>query len=265
MSPASDPRAGRGLFVAGTDTGVGKTRVACELLRGLRARGLRVAGLKPVETGVGEAGPVDALALREAAGGGSPLADVCPQYFALPAAPSVAARAERRRVDLDLIEAAYARLCSAHDVVVVEGAGGLRVPLDDDLDMAALARRFEAPVLLVARAALGTLNHTLLSLEALASEGIGLLGVVVSHTQCALRDAHAQNLAELKRRLGERLLGELPHTAPGALAPAGWLDLEALWKRLEALRAGRLEPEPRSPRPQLAEGPKRQRPSTQVS
>ena len=237
MSPARGCGPGRGLFVAGTDTGVGKTRVACALLRGLRARGLHVAALKPVETGVGEAGPLDALALREAAGGESPLADVCPQVFALSAAPSVAARAERRRVDLGRIHAAYARLRVAHDVVVVEGAGGLRVPLDDDLDMAALAGRLEAPVLLVARAALGTLNHTLLSLEALAHEGTGLLGVVISHSQDALSDAHLQNLDELKCRLGERLLGELPHLASDAPAPAGWLNLEALWKRLESLHA----------------------------
>jgi len=223
--------------VAGTDTDVGKTRVACALLRGLRDRGLRVAGMKPVETGVGEAGPLDALALREAAGNPSSLGDVCPQFFALPAAPNVAARAEHRQVDLQRIQAAYARLHARHDVVVVEGAGGLRVPLVDDVDMAALARRLEVPVLLVARAALGTLNHTLLSLEALAREEIDLLGVVVSHTQGTLGDAHTQNLAELKRRLGTRLLGELPYLARDAPLPPNWLDLTGLCERLEALPA----------------------------
>ena len=235
MSPGPDRTPGRGLFVAGTDTGVGKTRVACALLQGLVDRGLRVAGMKPVETGVGEEGPLDARALREAAGTTSPPEDVCPQFFAIPAAPSVAARAEGRSVDLPRILAAYERLQAVHDVVIVEGAGGLRVPLFDDFDMAALALRLEVPVLLVARAALGTLNHTLLSLEALEREGIHSLGVVVSHTEATLSDAHAQNLAELKQRLGERLLGELPHVAHEAALPHTWLDLAGLLERLGAL------------------------------
>jgi len=231
VTPVDNAQVGRGLFVTGTDTGVGKTRVACALLRSLRDQDVRVAAMKPVETGVGEAGPLDAMALREAAGAEAPLSDVCPQHFGLPAAPNVAARAEGRRVDLQRIDAAYARLCASHDLVVVEGAGGLRVPLDDDFDMAALAKRLRVPVLLVARASLGTLNHTLLSLEALDREEIELLGVVVSHSQGQLIDAHVLNLAELKTRLGERLLGELPPLPSGADAPASWLDLERFWER----------------------------------
>ncbi|MDH3521923.1 MAG: AAA family ATPase, partial [Myxococcales bacterium] len=94
-------RRARGCFVTGTDTGVGKTVFACALLRALRARGLDAGGMKPVETGVGASGPQDALALRAAADDADPLDDVCPQRFALPAAPTVAAAAEGRRVDLE--------------------------------------------------------------------------------------------------------------------------------------------------------------------
>ena len=226
---------GRGLFVTGTDTGVGKTRVACALLGALRARGLRVAAMKPVETGVGERGPLDALALREAAGGESPLDDICPERFELPAAPSVAAAAEGRRVDFARIDAAYQRLRATHDVGVVEGAGGLRVPIDAGIDMAGLAKRFNTPILLVARAALGTFNHTLLSLEALDREQLGVLGVVISHTQGRLGDAHARNLAALKDRLDAQLLGEIPPLEPGASVPPKCLDVDTLWSRFERL------------------------------
>jgi len=236
VSGAAQPGPGRGLFVAGTDTGVGKTRVACALIGALRARGLRVAAMKPVETGVRrDQGPLDALALREAAGGDSPLDDICPERFELPAAPSVAAAAEGRRVDFARIDAAYQRLRANRDVVVVEGAGGLRVPLDAHIDMAGLARRFRTPILLVARAALGTFNHTLLSLEALDREPLGVLGVVISHTGGRLDDAHARNLGALKDRLGAQLLGEVPPLEPGAPAPPKCLDVDTLWSRFESL------------------------------
>ena len=235
MSTAAQRSPGRGLFVAGTDTGVGKTRVACALLRALRALGVRVTAMKPVETGVGEPGPLDALALREAAGGDSHLDDICPERFELPAAPSVAAHAEGRRVDLARIDAAYQRLRGSHEVVVVEGAGGLRVPIDAGIDMAGLAKRFDSPVLLVARAALGTFNHTLLSLEALEREALGMLGVVISHTEGPLGDAHTRNLAALKDRLGAQLLGEIPPLGPGVPTPPNCLDVDTLWSRFEQL------------------------------
>ena len=114
-----------GCFVTGTDTGVGKTVVACALLRALRARGIDAGGLKPVETGVGDAGPLDAIALRDAAGGSDPLELVCPQRFALPAAPTVAAEAEGTKVDLTALDAAFEALSARHEFLVVEGAGGL--------------------------------------------------------------------------------------------------------------------------------------------
>src|SRR5262245_42420004 len=148
--------AARGVFVTGTDTGVGKTVVACALVRALRARGVAVAAMKPIETGVGVAGPADAIALREAAALDVPLEDVCPQLFALPAAPLAAARAECRVVDLAAIDAAHARTRARCELLVMEGAGGLLVPVTEQLAMADLAARYALPLWIVARAALGT-------------------------------------------------------------------------------------------------------------
>lgn len=220
--------AGRGFFVTGTDTGVGKTLVSTALVRALRARGIDAAGMKPVETGVGPAGPLDALALREAAGGADPLEDVCPERFALPAAPSVAAEEEGRTVDLGRIRAAFERLRARHVCVIAEGAGGLLVPLAPGLDMADLARDLGLPLLVVTRAALGTINHTRLTLEAIAARGLALAGVVISHAGGPLSAADARNLEALRRLLGPRLVGEVPPLARGVPAPADAFALERL-------------------------------------
>lgn len=218
----------RGVFVSGTDTGVGKTVVACALVRALRARGVRVGAMKPLETGVGPEGPLDAIALRAATGDIDPLEDVCPESLPLAAAPSVAARHAGRRLDLERIVRVHDALRARHDWVVVEGAGGLLVPITDNLDMAGLAKRLELPILLVARAALGTWNHTLLSLEAIAARGLRLVGVVLSHAGGVLSDADAENLAGLRHRLGPRLVGEIPPLAPGARPGPGALHLDAV-------------------------------------
>lgn len=218
----------RGLFVTGTDTGVGKTLVACALLRALRARGRDPAGMKPIETGVGPDGPLDALALRAAAGDLDPLDDVCPQRFALPAAPSVAAAAEGRSIELWAVQRAFERLGARHDCVIVEGAGGLLVPVAEQKCMADLARDLELPVLVVARAALGTINHTLLTLEAAVARGLSVAGVVISHAGGPLSGADAANLEALRRALDAALLGEIPPLAPGQHPPSDAIDVDAL-------------------------------------
>ena len=206
-----------GWFVTGTDTGVGKTVVACALVRRLRAAGRDVGVMKPAETGVGPDGPLDAMALREAAGVSDPLDEICPIQLALPAAPNVAAAEAGRTLKLETVTTAYAGLRARHETLVVEGAGGLLVPLLDGFTMADLAAELGLPVLVAARAALGTINHTLLTLEAIERRGLPLAGVVVSHAGGVLSDADARNLEALKRALGERLVGEIPPLAPGAL------------------------------------------------
>jgi dethiobiotin synthetase len=223
-----------GLFVTGTDTGVGKTRVACALVAGLVGRGLDVGVMKPVETGVGAEGPLDALALRTASGADDPLDDVCPLRFALPAAPSVAAAREGRTVELAAVRAAFARQRARHAWLVVEGAGGLLVPLDERLTMADLAGELGLPLLVVARASLGTINHTRLTLEAAEQRGLPVAGVVISHAGGALSGADAENLGALRAWLGARLCGELPSLAEGEAPPPGALDPDRLRAAAEA-------------------------------
>lgn len=205
----------RGVFVTGTDTGVGKTVVSCALVRQLCERGLQVGVMKPCETGVGPEGPLDALALRAAAGSDDALAEICPVQLAMPAAPNVAALAERTEVPLDAIEAGYRTLAERHDFMVVEGAGGLLVPVRPPFTMADLAARLGLPVLLVIRTALGTINHTLLTLSELDRQGLPCVGVVASHATGPLSEADQANFAHLREQLGDRLVGEIPPLAPG--------------------------------------------------
>jgi len=221
-------RGGQGFFVTGTDTGVGKTVVACALVRALRARGIDAGAMKPVEAGVTGENPLDALALQAAAGGADPLEDVCPQRFAMPAAPTVAAAAEGREVDLEAIDAARARLDARHAVLVVEGAGGLLVPAAIGVTMADLAASFGLPLVIVARASLGTINHTRLTVEAARRRGLTIGGLVISHGTGQLSAADAANLDALRADPGAPLLGEIPPLASGELPAPDVLDLAAL-------------------------------------
>jgi len=201
----------RGLFVTGTDTGVGKTFVGCALARGLRAAGIDVGVMKPIETGVPAEGPEDARALRRAAAVEDPLELICPVRFALPASPEAAARAEKRNASIEPIREAYGTLAARHPFMLVEGAGGLLVPIDAQTDMADLARELDLPLLLVARAGLGTVNHTRLSLEAAEARGLDVFGVVISHSTADPAEGEQRNLDGLRERLGERLVLELTH------------------------------------------------------
>lgn len=223
-----------GLFISGTDTGVGKTYVSCALARGLRDQGVDVGVMKPVETGVTKAGPEDAIALREAAGVDDPLDLICPLQFEMPAAPEAAARAEGRALALQPIDDAFATLSARHEALLVEGAGGLLVPFDATTSMADLALRLGLPVLLVARASLGTINHTLLSLEGCERRGIELIGVVLSHSDGVLSGADAANLELLRTALGGRLVGEIPPMPKGVLPDPVFAGLPELRKRLLA-------------------------------
>jgi len=225
-----------GIFVTGTDTGVGKTVVSRALIAAFRKAGLKLGAMKPIETGVGDAGPLDAIALREAAAATDPLETICPQQFTLPAAPNVAARAEAREVDLAAIEAAYERVKAGRDLVVVEGAGGLLVPIREGWTMAELAQRLGLPLLIVARASLGTINHTALTLESAASKGLSVLGVVISHAGGPISPADACNLLALKEMLGDRLIGEILPLGIGEAPAPDAIDIDALTRRIDARR-----------------------------
>ena len=202
-----DPRPARApalcLAVTGTDTGVGKTLVTCALVAALRARGLAVAAMKPVETGVAErhAG-TDAERLRRAAGSRHAPSDVCPVTYAEPLAPMVAADRAGRPVDWGAIEAARARLTPGADALVVEGAGGLLVPFargaDAPTDLAALAGRWALDLVVVAADRLGVINHALLTVREAERRGVRVRAVVLNAVRAAPGDvAEVTNLGVL--------------------------------------------------------------------
>ena len=168
----------RGIFVMGTGTGVGKTVVTASIALAARAQGRTVAPLKPAQTGDPEVG--DAEFVAALLGLDEPVEAIRPYALAAPLAPAVAAQLEGVRLDPGVVVRAYADLSARYDLVVVEAAGGALVPFSDGVDMAALAATLGLPVVVAARPGLGTLNHTLLTLEALHRRGLTVLGVVIS-------------------------------------------------------------------------------------
>lgn len=199
----------KGLVVTGTDTGVGKTLVSTVLLTLLRERGFSPAALKPCETGCAPDSPEDALAMREASGANDPLDDVCPYRFRAALAPAEAARLEGRRVELPSLFAAYERLSRDGRPVIVESAGGALVPLNEEATFGDLAARLGLPCVVVARDALGTLNHTALTVEALRRRGIPVRGVVLNALTPADDGTRASNAEWIARQCGVEILAQL--------------------------------------------------------
>ena len=198
-------------FVTGTDTGVGKTECARALLSLLADAGHSPVPFKPYESDVADMHrPADALALREAARSDEPLDAISIHRFAAPLAPGVAARREGRQPAFDRVQRAFDRY--AERSIVVEGAGGLFVPLDDRHDVIDVIGLWKLPVVLVARAGLGTLNHVALSLEAMAKRNISVAAVVLSRTTSSRDPSVADNAAFLAERHGVTVLGPVPHT-----------------------------------------------------
>lgn len=207
---------GRVLLVTGTDTGVGKTWVSCGVLRAARAAGLRVAARKPAETGCdpdssGTLVGADAVALHAAAGANEPLDAVCPIRLPDPLAPSFAARRAGVRIDpRDVVASCRAR-AKEIDLLLVEGAGGLLVPLVERYAFADLALELDARLLLVVGARLGAINHALLSLEVAAARGIPVVGLVVNHFSTTA-DLATDTLADSLRELTDvPVLAEVGH------------------------------------------------------
>ena len=214
------------LLVTGTDTGVGKTFVACALATALRQRGRRVAVMKPVETGV-EGEPADALALRAAAADPAPLGDICLYRLRAPLAPAVAARLEGVTIDVARLVALVARRRQDADVLLVEGAGGLLVPLDAHTTYAELAVRAGLPLLIVGANRLGTVNHCALTARVAAAAGLVVRGFVLSQPTADTDVSAATNAETIATLTGLSCLGVLPHSAGPAEAAAA-LDLPAL-------------------------------------
>ena len=162
--------------VTGTDTGIGKTIVSRSIVAALRGSFARVAAMKPVESG----GTEDAESLWRATGTMYPMEYVCPVSLAEPLAPLIAARRANTPVDLAVIDDAFERLCADSDAIVVEGAGGLLVPITEDESYATLFRRWRLDLVIVAPNRLGTVNHTLLTVRAAREFGIRIRAVVLN-------------------------------------------------------------------------------------
>jgi dethiobiotin synthetase len=217
---------GGGLFVTGTDTGVGKTAVAVALLRALAGAGLRAVGMKPVAAGFDPASGTnaDVVALRRAGNVAAPAADCNPYAFPDPIAPHLAAAALGVTIRLAEIAAAAARLRAIADALVVEGAGGALVPLDARHDMLDIAARLDLPVLLVVGMRLGCLNHALLTALAVQRRGLVLRGWIANALPPAMPLAD-RNVGALTERLG---MAPIAVVAPGSAAAFDAAALAAL-------------------------------------
>ncbi len=208
-----------GLFIAGTDTGVGKTRIAAACIAKLAAQGRKVVGMKPVASGCPEHDNElcdDVRQLVEVANVTAPLEWINPYRFMPPVAPHLAAQQAGRLVSLTHIGECYGRLRGQAQVVVVEGVGGLLVPLNGTEDTADLARQLDVPVLLVVGLRLGCINHALLTVAAIQQRGLRLYGWIANALEPAML-LQNEVVATLEQRIAAPLLAVLPY-APHASA-----------------------------------------------
>lgn len=227
----------QGLFVTGTDTGVGKTFVAAAIIRALRAAGVRVGAYKPVVSGSRNSptAPVwdDVVKLQAELENSIPPEKIAPQRYLAPLAPPSAARLEGVQVDSRLLRTGIAYWEGRADFVVVEGAGGLLSPVTDFETVADLARDFKFPLIVVARLGLGTINHTLLTLEAARNRALTIAGIVLN--QAVPPDpadpSPASNPDDLRRLCDVPIVAIVPYAAaPGLLhnSPLSTIDWSAL-------------------------------------
>ena len=221
-----------GYFVTGTDTGVGKTLVACALLRAYASRGLRAIGMKPVAAGAAlESGALvndDVMALKAASS--SKVSDelLNPYCFAPAIAPHLAAAEAGVEIELERILLAYRALAASAERVIVEGAGGFLLPLGPRLDGAHLACALGLPVVLVVGMRLGCLNHALLTAEAVRASGLALAGWIANHIDPDMARAD-ENVAALAERLAAPLFARVPYCGmPDAARAATLLRGELL-------------------------------------
>lgn len=223
----------RGFFVAGTDTGVGKTAFTAAFLCRMFDSGLRPAPVKPVQTGVAPDEPGD-LDIALAAAGLSPSGTerrlMNPYRFRLPASPHLAAEHEGTTIDPALIIASCRELSRVWDCLLVESAGGLLVPLTRDYLSLDLARELGLPLIVLARAGLGTINHTLLTLTVARSAGLDVAAVALNRPEPSALDEAARLIETDNRRVieetgGVTVIGPLPHVPGAGVSPEASREL----------------------------------------
>jgi dethiobiotin synthetase len=205
-----------GCFVTATDTGAGKTVASLGLMAALSGAGRRVAGMKPVAAGsaVTTEGPRndDAVLLWTQGPAGLPYADINPYALCLPVAPHVAAAHDGVRIDLAVIAAAFSRIAAQAEIVIVEGAGGWRVPLTGTETTADLVRRLALPVVVVVGLRLGCINHALLTAESIRRDGLSLMGWIANHIDPDYQDV-AATIAYLDAHIGAPRIASIPRLA----------------------------------------------------
>jgi len=209
-----------GIFITGTDTGVGKTHVTALILAELRRRGVPAAAFKPIACGTG--GRHDAEIYAALMNHEQPLDVINPVYLRRALAPSVAARFERKQIDMRRIRTAYRTLAADYSIVLVEGAGGLLVPIREDYFVADLAKTLGLPLVVVARLGLGTINHSLLTVRMARGMGLKVRGIVLNDTVGGKRGlAEKTNIEVVPDLCRVPLLGVVPHGKMGMQTVAG--------------------------------------------
>jgi len=207
----------KGIFITGTDTGVGKTFVAANLLRVLKEMGFNVCPMKPLETGCkvrrGRLVPEDTLKLIKASGADEPLKIVSPYIFKQPLAPAVAAELEEVIIKKKKILTAYNYLSNKYDITIVEGAGGIMVPVYKKNLFLDLINDLNLPAIIVSRPGIGTINHTLLTIKAAQISGIDVLGTIINHTSRYRKDPSEKINPQIIERLSKvPVLGVIPYS-----------------------------------------------------
>ena len=204
-----------GIFITGTDTEIGKTVIAGGLAAALKAAGTNVGVMKPIASGgVEHKGRIvseDAIFLKGAAQVDDALDLINPICLRYPLAPSVAAEIEGVSIDLRQIDEAFTQLCQRHDFMVVEGIGGIAVPICEEMLVANMAQYFQLPLLIAARPNLGTINHTTLTVEFARSYNLEICGIVLNASQEASKGlAEETNPKEIARITHLPILGSVP-------------------------------------------------------
>lgn len=204
-----------GIFITGTDTGVGKTFISCGLIKAMRSMGMHVCPMKPVETGCtmknGELIPGDTEKLMKASDISGPVDIINPFRFKKPLAPSVAAALEGKRIDRRTILRTYKKLSETYETVIVEGAGGIMVPIHKQYYVLDLIHDLDLPVIIVSRPGLGTINHSLLTVEAARSRGVKILGIIFNNASNTRRDLSFKTNPEVIHTSGKiPVIGTVP-------------------------------------------------------
>jgi dethiobiotin synthetase len=217
--PKATASRSRGVFITATDTGVGKTLVASALVTCLIQRGIDVGVMKPIETGVSRATKArsDGVRLRRTAGSHDPMAEVCPYVFRLPAAPLSAARAEKTTVQIAAIMRVFRALSQKHAFMMVEGIGGVQVPITQLLNVSDIIYRMKLSAIVVGRSGLGGINHALLTLDALRRRKIPIVALVLNQcrpVRTKIARAQEQSTVSLLRMVARvPVIGPLPYSS----------------------------------------------------